>query len=95
MLAATGTPPALFESGADGTAQREALRRWHMGTVVPLARLIEHELTMKLEAPVRLRFDNYPQDLQGRASAFKGLVAGGMDVDRALAVTGLLMDEGS
>ena len=35
VLAACGTPPALFTDGADGTAQREALRRWHLGTVLP------------------------------------------------------------
>ena len=29
VLAACGCPPAIFEGGADGTAQREALRRWH------------------------------------------------------------------
>ena len=43
VLAATGTPPSLF-TDADGTAQREAVRRWHLGTVLPLAKLIEAEL---------------------------------------------------
>ena len=45
MLAACGCPPAMFESGADGTAQREALRRWHMNSVMPLAKILEHELS--------------------------------------------------
>ena len=36
MVAACGASVSLF-SDADGTAQREALRRWHMGTVRPLA----------------------------------------------------------
>lgn len=93
MLAACGTPPALFTDGADGTAQREALRRWHLNTVLPLARILEDELTLRLETDIKLKFDKYPLDLAGRASAFKGLVAGGMDVDKALAITGLLMDE--
>ena len=57
VLAATGTPPSLFVD-ADGTAQREAVRRWHLGTVLPLARILEAELSDKLEAAVRLRFDN-------------------------------------
>ena len=35
-LAATGTPPSLF-TDSDGTSQREGLRRWHLGTVLPLA----------------------------------------------------------
>ena len=71
-LAACGVPPSLFVD-ADGTAQREAVRRWHLGTVIPLA-------------------DSYPLDLAGRAQAFQKLVAGGMDIDRALAVSGLMTD---
>ena len=90
VLAATGTPPSLCLD-SDGTSQREGLRRWHLGTVLPLAHLLEYELTMKLETPVTLRFDNYPLDLDGRAKSFKNLVAGGMDVDKALALTGLLV----
>ena len=92
MLAACGTVVALFDS-SDGTSQRESLRRWHMGTVRPLARLLEHELTTKLETPVRLKFDGYPLDLQARASTFKALVAGGADVNNALAISGLLADD--
>ena len=92
MLAACGTTIALF-SDSDGTAQREALRRWHMGTVKPLARLLEHELSVKLDTPVRLKFDRYPTDLAGRAAAFKALVTGGMDVAAAVATAGLLADD--
>ena len=91
VLAACGTPPSLF-TDADGTAQRESLRRWHLGTVLPLARLVEHELTAKLETPVKLKFDNYPLDLAGRAQAFQKLVAGGVAVNEALATSGLLSD---
>ena len=91
VLAATGAPPSLF-TDADGTAQREAVRRWHLGTVLPLARLLEAELTAKLEAGVRLRFDAYPLDLAGRAQAFQKLVAGGVSVTEALATSGLLAD---
>ena len=89
MVAACGASVSLF-TDADGTAQREVLRRWHMGTVRPLARLLEHELTTRLETTVRLRFDGYPKDLQARASTFKALVAGGVAVNEALATAGLL-----
>lgn len=92
VLAACGTPPDLFRP-ADGTAQREALRRWHMGTVSPLAALLAHELAEKLAAPVRLVFDAYPLDLAGRAQAFQKLVAGGVSVTEALATSGLLAGE--
>ena len=91
VLAACGCSPALFDD-SDGTSKREALRQWHLGTVLPLARLLEVELTAKLDTPVRLRFDNYPLDLAGRAQAFQKLVAGGVSVNEALATSGLLAD---
>ena len=92
MLAACGVPPGLFAPGADGTAMRESLRQWFMGTVRPMARLVEHELSARLETAVTLRFDNYPTDLQGRAATFQKLVAGGVSVNEALATSGLLAD---
>ena len=61
--------------------------------MTPLAKILAHELTMKLETDVRLRFDNYPLDLDGRAKSFKNLVAGGMDPIKALTLTGLLADD--
>ena len=91
MLAACGCSPALFDD-SDGTAKREALRQWHLGTVQPLARLLESELETKLKTRVRLNFDLYNVDLAGRAQAFQKLVAGGVTVNEALATSGLLVD---
>ena len=91
VLAATGTPPSLFLD-SDGTSQREAIRRWHQNVVLPMARLLQDELSEKLEADVRLVFDSYPLDLAGRAQAFQKLVAGGVSVNEALATSGLLAD---
>lgn len=93
VLAACGCSPALFDD-SDGTAKREALRQWHLGTVQPLARVLEAELSAKLETDIRLRFDLYNVDLAGRAQAFQKLVAGGVPVNEALATSGLLADEG-
>ena len=91
MLAACGCSPALFDD-SDGTSKREALRQWHLGTVLPLARLLEAELSAKLETRVRLNFDLYNVDLAGRAQAFQKLVAGGVAVNDALMTAGLLAD---
>ena len=67
------------------------MRRWHLGTVLPLARLLEHELTAKLESPVRLRFDGYAKDMVSRAQVFAKLIAAeGMTVEKALEIAGLL-----
>ena len=69
VLAACGVPPAMFID-ADGTSQREALRRWHLNTVMPLARQVEYELTEKLETEVRLRFDTYALDMVSQGPAW-------------------------
>ena len=87
-LTACGTPPSLFVSD-DGTAQREAVRRWHLNVVLPLARLAEHELTRKLETEVRLRFDTYPMDMVSRASVVHKLTAAGVALPVALAAVGI------
>ena len=93
MLAACGCSPALFDD-SDGTSKREALRQWHLGTVKPLARLLEHELSMRLDVPVKLKFDGYPRDMVSRAQVFAKLIAAeGMSVEKALAIAGLM--EGS
>ena len=52
VLAACGASPAMWDD-SDGTSKREALRQWHLGTVKPLARLLEAELSTKLDAEVR------------------------------------------
>ena len=92
VLSACGTPPSLFLD-SDGTGQREATRRWHSNLVLPLARLVEHELSAKLETPVELKFDSYPLDLAGRAAAFQKLVAGGVAVNEALITSGLMVSD--
>ena len=89
VLAACGVPPGMFESKADGTAQREALRRWHLNLVLPLARLLEYELTMKLETPVSLSFDNYPLDMVSRATVIEKLTRAGVSRDVALEAVNL------
>lgn len=91
VLAACGCPPGMFESKADGTAQREALRRWHLNLVLPMARFLEHELSMKLETSVMLKFDAYPLDMVSRATVIEKLINAG--VDRATALSAVGLDE--
>ena len=88
VLAACGTPPSLFVD-SDGTSQREALRRWHLGTVLPLARLVEHELSMKLETPVELKFDSYALDMVSRATVVAKLAQAGVPMATALQAVNL------
>ena len=88
ILAACGTPPSLF-TDADGTSQRESLRRWHLGTVLPLARLVEHELSVKLETPVELKFDSYALDMVSRATVVAKLSQAGVPMTTALEAVSL------
>ena len=92
VLAAAGCSVAMFDD-SDGTSKREALRQFFLGTVQPLAGLLEAELSAKLEAAIRLSFDLYNVDLAGRAQAFQKLVAGGVAVNEALIKAGLLAGE--
>ena len=94
VLSACGVPASLFTE-KDGTAAREGFRRLLTATLQPIAKLCVAELAEKLDTPdLHFSFDNlYAHDLVGRASAFKGLVAGGAEVQQALIVSGLLTVE--
>ena len=55
VLSACQIPLALF-SDADGTSQRESWRRFAMGPLAGLARIIEAEIADKLMTPVNSIF---------------------------------------
>ena len=75
ILAACGVPPSLVQANSDGTAQRESWRRFYATTILPLGRIVETELRMKLDASAKLGFtDLAATDLNGRARAWRSLV---------------------
>ena len=76
VLSASGLPAVAFHRRGRHESARISLRRWHLSTVLPLARILEHELTMRLETDVKLKFDTYALDMAGRAQAFAKLVCG-------------------
>ena len=92
VYAACGLNPSIFESGT-GTQARESYRQALFGTIAPLGRIVETELRAKLDDPViaigweELR----ASDISGRARAFQSMVGGGMPLDRAAALSGLMM----
>ena len=91
VLAACGVPPTLFVANSDGTAQREAFRRFMHSTLRPVARLIEAEARLKLDSPA-LTLDLselWAADVAGRARAFGQLVQAGVDPADAAANTGV------
>ena len=81
---------SLF-TDSDGTSQRESWRRFVMGSVEPVAELVAGELSSKLEIPgLTFNFSSlWAHDLAGRAQSFKQMVAGGMDITKAAALSGL------
>lgn len=93
ILSACGVPVELVSKG-EGTASREAWRRFLHGSVDPVARLVAAELSEKLEQSVTLDLSGlHASDVQGRARAFQSLVGGGMDVTKAAGLAGLFEPE--
>ena len=92
VLAACGVPIEVV-AGGEGSALREAHRRFLFSTIAPLGRIVSQELTDKLETPVALDWAELrASDVVGRARAFQSMVGGGMDVERAAGLSGLLAE---
>ena len=88
-----GCPPALLMD-AQGTALREAYRQFLFSSVAPLGRMVSAELSAKLDTTVRLDWTELrASDIAGKARAFGTMVTGGMDLDRAAALSGLLVED--
>ena len=94
ILAACGCPGSLLER-SDGTLAREEMRRFLHSTISPVARVVASELAFKLDTPgLAFDFSNlFASDLSGRARAFQSLVGGGMDIAKAAALAGLMVND--
>ena len=94
VLSACGIPSALVAI-APGTAAREAFRRFLHVTVAPLLNIVAAECREKLNVD-DLTFDTtdlHAADVAGRARAFQSLVGGGMGLDQAAGLSGLLIGD--
>ena len=94
VLSACRIPSALVAI-APGTAAREAFRRFLHVTVAPLLNVVAAECRAKLNVD-DLEFDTtdlHAADIAGRARAFQSLVGGGMELDQAAGLSGLLIDD--
>ena len=93
IYAACGFNSALW-GGSQAASVREAWRLALFGVLSPLGRLVESELQDKLEDTVTLSWQELrASDLSGRARAFQSMVGGGMAVDQAIAVAGLMVGD--
>ena len=93
VFAACGIPLSIVTT-SEGTGQREGFRRLLHSTIMPLAEIVAEELSAKFEVPISLSFDAlFAADLAGRARAFQSLVGGGMAVEKAASLAGLMQAE--
>ena len=93
VLAACGVPPTLMVPNSDGTAQRESYRRFLHTALRPMARIMESELRVKLDAP-GLVLDLSPLaagDVAGRARSFKAFTEAGVHPQDAARETGIVL----
>ena len=94
VLNSCAVPLALAGDKVDGTAAREAWRRFIMLSVEPLLKIVALEFSHKLETEVSFDMRNlFAHDIAGRAIAFQKMVAGGMELERAVAASGLMMGD--
>ena len=85
-----GIPLELLEGGAEGTAQREAFRRWGATSIQPMADSLGAELSAKLDRPITLDSSRLASaDMAGRARAVGILTKAGMTLESAREVVGL------
>ena len=91
ILSAAGVPPQLFAAGPS-QAGREAFRFLLHSTISPIASMLELEASRKLGFTVKMDFTSLQAaDIQGRARSFQSLVGGGMDLERAAAISGIIV----
>ena len=88
VLSACGVSPVLF-STSGAAPLREALRLFVHTSVKPLAKILEAEITHKLDTDVSLDFKMLAaSDVTGKARALAGLVKSGVSLDDAKEMAG-------
>ena len=87
---ACGIPAGLSDPDADGTAQREAYRRFVMSSVQPVADMVAEVAGEALDSSVTLQFNRlHAQDVTARSNAMAKLVGAGMSLEDAQKLVGL------
>ena len=94
ILAMRSVPLGLV-TRSDGTLLRESYRQFLHGAIQPVAKGVIAELSDKLEvSDIAFDFSELmASDITGRARAFGSMVQGGMDVEQAARLSGLLIQD--
>lgn len=91
VMMACGLNSGLFDSQGSATA-RESYRLLLFSVIAPLGKMVESELSAKLEDAISLSWvELRAADLVGRARSFQSMVGGGIPLEQAIAVSGLMM----
>ena len=73
---------------------REGLRQFLHTSLSPMAAIIENELQRKLDPGITLGFTNLMAvDVQGKARSLQSMVNAGVELERAVILSGLLVPE--
>ena len=94
VLAACGVHPSVL-GGSDGSASREGYRQFLHGTISAVALEVARQIGPMFGLDdFAFSFDRlFASDLSGRARAFGSMVTGGMPVEKAAALAGLMEPE--
>ena len=88
-----GVPAGLLLEKLQGVGAREAMRRLRVATLEPLMKQVSRELH-KCGQPHRFRFGaDLTNSLTDKARTFASLVKGGMPIEQAVSVSGVLNQE--
>ena len=89
ILAAAGIPPSLVSSDS-ATNTREAFRLFVYSRVMPLARVVATELSLKMNDKIMFNFSALKaSDVSGRSRSYKALIDAGMPAAQAGIVAGV------
>ncbi|MDE0508963.1 MAG: hypothetical protein OXI17_10050 [Gammaproteobacteria bacterium] len=92
-LAAMGIPYDLFSGHGNSQGQKEAARRAQINLILPVTRMIEHEMQTKLDPGIRIKHDKYFTDMVGRAQVVEKLTAAGVAMNIVLDAVEIVDDE--
>ena len=93
VVAACGLSVALWDD-SQGTGKREAYRQAIHTVVAALGRIVSAEMTSKMGSDIRLDWTELRAgDITGRARALQSMVKSGMDLTKAMALSGLMVSD--
>ena len=93
VVAACGLSVALWDD-SQGTGKREAYRQAIHTVVAALGRIVSAEMTSKMGSDIRLDWTELRAgDISGRSRALQSMVGAGMDLTKAMALSGLMVSD--